>query len=100
MRKTAAQKKEPKRILFDEKDLDFRVTEFQEKEILRLWKEGKSVRYIAKAVKRNPHEVFFTLYEYGMDGKIDDIQKAFSRGSSLLVPGKELIRRGKGEQTT
>jgi hypothetical protein len=82
------------RILFDKKDLDFGMTDWQEREILQLWKDGKSVYFISKKVKRNPHEVFFTLYENWMDGKIDDIEKAFSKGSSLLVPGKELIRRG------
>lgn len=94
MRNAAAQKKERKRILFDEKDMDFSISEWQERETLRLWKDGKSVRYISKIVKRNEHEVFFTLYEYWMDGKIDDIQKAFSKGSSLLVPAKDLIGRG------
>ncbi|MEN2468136.1 hypothetical protein [Ornithinibacillus sp. JPR2-1] len=86
--------------MFDEKDLDFRMPDWQEKQILELWRDGKSVNFISKTVKRNPHEVFFTLYENWMNGKIDDIQKAFSRGSSLLVPGKELIRRGKDEKST
>jgi len=80
--------REKSRILFDSKDIDFGFPEWQLAEIERLWRNGKSVMYISKWTKRNPHEVFFTLYEFWMDGVIDDIEKAFSIGETLLVPGR------------
>lgn len=79
-------------LLFADKNIDFGLTEPQRERILELWNQGKSLYYITKIVKRNEHEVFLTLYEYWMEGKIDDIEKAFGKGNSLLVPGREQVK--------
>lgn len=81
------------KVLFDEKDIDFGFPEWQLQEILRLWQKRKSVNYIAKWTKRNPHEIFFALYEFWMDRVIDDIEMAFSKGNTLLVPGYEQLKK-------
>ncbi|MTW85604.1 hypothetical protein F3157_08000 [Virgibacillus dakarensis] len=83
--------REKSKLLFDNKDIDFGFPEWQLKEILRLWRNGKSVYYISRWTKRNEHEVFLTLYEFWMDGVIDDIEKAFLSGNTLLVPGKQQL---------
>ncbi|SEP57482.1 hypothetical protein SAMN05216232_0210 [Virgibacillus subterraneus] len=75
---------EKSKVLFDSKDIDFGFPEWQLQEISSLWHQGKSLMYITKIVKRNQHEVFFRLYEAWIDGKIDDIEKAFSTGEKLL----------------
>lgn len=74
---------EKSKVLFADKDIDFGIPLLQLKEILRLWRNGKSVMYIAKWTRRNPHEVFLALYEAWVDGKIDDIEKAFTTGALL-----------------
>ncbi|MBD1223267.1 hypothetical protein [Virgibacillus halodenitrificans] len=79
---------EKSKVLFAESDIDFGMPLWQFKKILRLWRDGKSVMYIAKWTKRNPHEVFFALYEAWMDGKIDDIEKAFTSGALLKGANK------------
>ncbi|WP_164670938.1 hypothetical protein [Virgibacillus doumboii] len=79
-------------IIFGDKDIDFGMPKWQRLKILKLWQSGKSIIHISKQVKRNQHEVFFTLYEYQMEGKIDDIRRAFAQKSSLLVPGKEQLK--------
>ncbi|MYL44613.1 hypothetical protein GLV94_03060 [Virgibacillus halodenitrificans] len=75
---------EKSKVLFADSDIDFGMPVCQYKDILRLWRDGKSLMYIAKWTKRNPHEVFLALYEAWMDGKIDDIEKTFTTGSKLL----------------
>lgn len=88
-------KQEDSTVLFAEKDLEFGFPNRQLKIIKSLWDQGKSVNYISKHTKRNPHEVFFALYEMWMDGEVYDIWRALSRPSkpSLLVPGKEILER-------
>ncbi len=87
-------KQEKSHLLFDDKNIDFGLTQWQRKEVLSLWNQGKSVIYITKIVKRNQHEVFLTLYEYWMGGEIDDIEKAFSNGAKLMIPpGKGKVEK-------
>ncbi|WP_099157297.1 hypothetical protein [Virgibacillus ndiopensis] len=83
------------RILFEDKDIEFGLPEWQENKIIDLWNQRKSLIYIAKTVRRNPHEVFFTLYEAQMDGKVSNIGRAFMESSTLLVPGKEQLKNGR-----
>ncbi len=75
-------------VLFDDKGIDFGMPLWQYKKIIKLWKEGKSVHYIALNVERNPHEVFLALYQAWMERKIKDIGTAFSGGNALLKPGR------------
>ncbi|WP_188453772.1 hypothetical protein [Virgibacillus oceani] len=81
------------RILFDDKDIDFGFPVWQEKQIIELWNQNKSIVYIAKTVRRNPHEIFFALYEAQIDGKVSNIGRAFMQSSTLLVPGKEQLNK-------
>ncbi|GGB41467.1 hypothetical protein GCM10011409_18750 [Lentibacillus populi] len=83
--------REKSKLLFDNKDIDFGFPEWQLEEVLRLWRNGKSVYYISRWTKRNEHEVFLSLYEFWIEGVIDDIEKAFSAGNTLLVPGKQQL---------
>lgn len=83
------------KVLFADKDIEFGFLAYQLDLINEYWDQGKGINYIARKVKRNPHEVFFSLYERWMDGEINDIERAFSRGQLLLVPGKDLLRRMK-----
>lgn len=50
-------------------------------EILRLWKNERSVSYISKCIKINPRVVWLKLYEFWEEGKIDNIEKAFLNGT-------------------
>lgn len=72
------------KVLFDDKLIDFGFPKWQLERILELWRYGKSVTYISKSVRRNHHEVFMALYQFWMEWKIDDIEKAFGAGSKLL----------------
>lgn len=83
------------KVLFDDKELEWGFPEWQLEQILELWKDGKSVYDIARTVKRNPHEVFLALYEFWMDGEIDDVRRAFTSPTSLMVPGKEILAKEK-----
>ena len=85
--------KQGEHIMFDDKDIDFGLPIRIRKEILTYWKMGKSIHYISRKVKRNEHEVYFALYEFQMEGKIDNIARAFGVPSTLLVPGKEQLKR-------
>jgi len=81
-------------VLFDDQDIEFGFPVHQIKTINKLYDQGKNINYIARHTKRNPHEVFLSQYERWMKGgiTITDIRRAFSGGSTLLVPGKKLIR--------
>lgn len=81
-------------VLFDDQDIEFGFPKQQIETINKLYDQGKGINYIAKYTRRSPHEIFLSQYERWMKGKITttDIRRAFSGGSTLLVPGKKLIR--------
>lgn len=85
-------------VLFMEKDIDFGFPKRQLWRIEAYWKEGDGIIRIAEKIGRKPEEVALALFEMMMDGKIDDleIRRKPKRGTSLLVPGKEILKQMEG----
>lgn len=85
-------------VLFSDGQVEFGFPKWQHCQIEKLWKQGEGTLSISKKINRNPYEVGLALYEMMLDGKIDDleIRRKPKRETSLLVPGKEILKQMEG----
>ncbi|WP_067725323.1 hypothetical protein [Oceanobacillus damuensis] len=72
-------------------DLELVFPKGQLANITLLWNNGTDITAIADKYERDPLEIFLALIHLASKKKL---KKAFNNPSTLLVPGKEQLKRG------